>query len=36
MREVQVVPRGRTSVEGTGGVVPNSRQVEKLEVVDLI
>jgi hypothetical protein len=36
MRELKVVPRGRTSARGTGGAVPNSRHVEQLEVVDLI
>jgi hypothetical protein len=36
MRELQVVPRGRTSAGGIGGAVPNSRHVEQLEVVDLI
>jgi hypothetical protein len=32
MRELQVVPRGTTSAEGTSGAVFNSRHVEQLEV----
>jgi hypothetical protein len=36
IREHRVIPRGRTSVGGSGGAVPNSRHVEQFEVVDLI
>jgi hypothetical protein len=36
MRELQIVPRDRTSAGVTGGAVPNSRHVDQLEIIDLI
>jgi hypothetical protein len=36
MREHQVISRGSISAGGSGDIIPNSRHVEQLEVVDLI